>query len=55
MIAQILPNGNSVASGGFISGSGTTGLEFSQFPEIEYYSSKINSGQIGMSVTWTEV
>ena len=55
MIAQVLLTGTSVATGGFISGSGTTGLQFSQFPEIEYYSSKINDGQIGMSVTWTEV
>lgn len=55
MVAQVLQNGNSVASGKFISGAGTTSLEFSQFPEVEYYSSAINNGQIGMSVTWTEV
>lgn len=55
MIAQILPTGTSVASGGFIPGKGTTALEFDTSPEIEYYSSAINNGQIGMSASWTEV
>jgi hypothetical protein len=55
MIAQILPEGSSVASGGFISGRGNTGLEFASGVDIEYYSSAINSGQIGMSATFIEV
>lgn len=55
MIAQVLPATSSVASGGFISGRGTTALEFSSKPTIEYYSSNINNGQIGMSAEWTEV
>lgn len=55
MIAQILPTGTSVATGGFIAGKGTTQLEFENSPEIEYYSAAIGGGQIGMSVTWVEV
>lgn len=55
MIGQIIPLASSVASGGFISGKGTTGLEFLQAPTIEYMSSAINSGQIGMAATWVEV
>lgn len=55
MIAQILPTGTSVASGGFISGKGTTALQFSSPIEIEYYSSNVNNGQIGLSTTFTEV
>jgi hypothetical protein len=55
MIAQILPDTLSVPSGGFIAGKGTTGLEFAQKPTIEYMSSAINTGQIGMAATWVEV
>lgn len=55
MIAQILPEGAVVASGGFVAGVGTTGVEFNQHPTIEYYSSEINKGQSGMSATWIEV
>jgi len=55
MIAQIIPATDSVASGGFIPGKGTTGLEFTQKPTIEYMSSAINTGQIGMAATWVEV
>lgn len=55
MIAQILPDTVSVEPGGFISGRGTTGLQFAQKPEIEYYSSAVNKGQIGMSASWLEV
>jgi len=55
IIAQILPTGTSVTSGGFISGRGTTALEFSSFSSIQYYSSNIDNGQIGLSVNLTEV
>jgi hypothetical protein len=55
MIAQILPTGDGVASGGFISGRGTTGIEFNTRPKIEYYSANINDGQIGLAVDWIEV
>jgi len=55
MIAQIIPIASSVAAGGFIAGKGTTALEFSSLPSIEYYSSEINSGQIGMAANWVEV
>lgn len=55
MIAQIIPDSASVPSGGFIAGKGTTGLQFAQKPQIEYYSSVLNQGQIGMSTTWVEV
>lgn len=55
MIAQVIPEANSVATGGFISGRGTTGLEFSSFPQIEYYSANVNDGQIGLSVSMAEV
>jgi hypothetical protein len=55
MIAQIIPTTASVAAGGFIAGKGTTGLDFAASPTIDYYSSAINNGQIGMSATWVEV
>jgi hypothetical protein len=55
MIAQVLKNGASVATGGFISGRGTNALEFSTAPAINYISSEINSGYIEMSTTFTEV
>lgn len=55
MIAQIIPINSSVASGAFIEGRGTTGIEFENHPEIEYYSANINGGWIGMSAKWIEV
>ncbi len=55
MIAQILPTALTVESGGFVSGRGTTGLVFSQKPQIDYYSSAVNKGQIGMATGWLEV
>lgn len=55
LIAQLLPTGQTPATGNFISGRGTNGLQFASFPEIEYYSANINDGQIGMSVTLAEV
>lgn len=55
MIAQILEGSTYPATGGFISGRGTTGLEFATAPQIEYYSANIGEGRVGMSVTWQEV
>jgi len=55
MIAQVLLTGTSVAAGGFIPGKGTTALQFASPVEIEYYSSAINSGQVGLSTTLVEV
>lgn len=55
MIAQVLPENTAVQQGGFISGRGTTGLEFSTFPQIDLYSSAINDGWVSMSVDWVEV
>lgn len=55
MIAQVLPENSTVATGGFISGRGTSGLEYATFPQIDAYSSAINDGWIGMSVDWVEV
>lgn len=55
MIAQLLPANASASTGGFIAGKGITSLEFDNSPDIEYYSSAIGNGQVGMSVNWTEV
>lgn len=55
MFAQILPENDTVAAGPFLSGRGTTGLEFVQSPQIEYYSANIGEGRIGMSTTLVEV
>jgi hypothetical protein len=55
MIAQMLNTGDSVASGGFVSGRGTTQLEFTDAPKMTYVSSAINGGQFEMSATFTEV
>jgi hypothetical protein len=55
IIAQLLPTGQTPATGKFLSGRGTNGLEFGSAVDIEYYSSAINNGQIGMSTTFVEV
>lgn len=55
MIAQVIPSTAIVATGGFVPGKGITALEFDNSPDIEYYSSAIGNGQVGMSVNWTEV
>lgn len=55
MIAQVLSEFESVEQGGFISGRGTSALEFSSMPNMEYYSAKVNGGQIGISATFMEV
>jgi hypothetical protein len=55
LIAQLLRTGKTPETGGFISGRGTTGLEFATIPEVEYYSAAINNGQVGMSATFAEV
>jgi len=55
MIAQILPSSASPSLGGFISGRGTTAVEFGSTVNIEYYSSAINDGQVGLSTEWIEV
>lgn len=53
-IAQILPT-STPTTGPFIQGRGTSALQFSSPVEIDYYSSNINSGQIGLSTTFVEV
>lgn len=55
MTAQILPEALSVAVGDFVSGRGTTGVEFATAPQMEYYSAKIGNGRIGMSASLVEV
>jgi hypothetical protein len=55
LMAQILKTGQVPETGEFITGRGTTGLEFTSLPDIEYYSAAINNGQIGMSATFAEV
>jgi hypothetical protein len=54
IIAQILPTGVTPATGKFLSGRGTTGLQFATFPQIEYYSANLNNGQVGMSLSFVE-
>lgn len=53
-IAQILPTATPT-TGKFITGRGTSALQFASPVEIEYYSSAINNGQIGLSTTLVEV
>lgn len=55
MIAQILPETQTVPTGDFITGRGTTAVEFAASPQMEYYSSAIGNGRIGMSATLIEV
>lgn len=55
LVGQILPSGTTPATGPFITGRGTTKLEFSSLPDIEYYSANLGSGQIGMSASLVEV
>ena len=54
VIAQILPT-STASTGKFISGRGTTALQFASDINIDYYSSAINNGQIGLSATLIEV
>jgi hypothetical protein len=53
-IAQIIPSATAT-TGAYIPGKGTSALQFASPLEIEYYSSAINSGQIGLSTTFVEV
>lgn len=55
MIAQVIPETDTVPQGNFISGRGTSALEFNTFPSFEYYSAAINSGQVGLSASFVEV
>lgn len=55
MIAQVRGEVETVSQGDFISGRGTTALEFSSLPQIEYYSANINNGQIGLTASFKEV
>jgi hypothetical protein len=55
MIAQVLPEGASVPQGNFITGRGISAMEFTQLPNVEYYSAAINDGQVGMSANFKEV
>jgi len=55
IIAQVLLNGASVATGGFITGRGTTALQFSGAVDIDYYSSAIRDGHIGLAANFVEV
>jgi hypothetical protein len=54
MIAQVLPENDSVAQGNFISGRGTMGLHFSSAPSITYISSKLNSGLVELATNFIE-
>lgn len=55
MIAQILPDGTSPATGDFLGGRGTSALEFAAPVALEYYSANVNNGQVGLSTQWQEV
>jgi hypothetical protein len=55
MIARIIPTGTSLVAGGFVSGRGTSQLEFTGPPTISYISSAINGGYIEMSANFVEV
>lgn len=55
MMAEIFINGTTPPTGTFIPGKGTTSLEFASSPQIEYYSSAIANGQVGMSATLVEI
>jgi hypothetical protein len=52
--AEYVNIGVAEPAGNFVSGRGTTALEFVTSPTIQYYSSAINSGQIGMAATLRE-
>lgn len=55
MTGLILPTGQTPPTGAFVSGKGTTGLEFARIPSMEYYSSAIDGGRVGMSASLVEV
>ena len=52
--AEFTNIGASEPAGNFMSGRGTTALEFVTSPTLQYYSSAINNGQIGMAATLRE-
>lgn len=54
MIAQVREEGKDVPDGNFISGRGTRSLQFASTPDIDYYSSNVNNGQIGLAITLVE-
>lgn len=55
LIVQVLDELATVERGGFISGRGTTALEFTELPQFEYYSAAVNNGQVGLSAALAEV
>jgi hypothetical protein len=55
MMAQVLPEGASVPQGNFKTGRGVSAIDFTQLPNLEYYSAAINNGQVGMSANFKEV
>lgn len=55
IIGQILKSTSYPEPGSFVSGRGTTGIEFSAPVSIQYYSAVINEGQVGLSTNWIEV
>lgn len=55
MIAQVLPETDFVPQGNFISGRGTSALDFRTLPNFEYYSAAVNNGQVGLSASFIEV
>lgn len=54
IIIQILPNGKSPATGGFLSGQGQTGMEFADFPEVSEYSAAMDRVGVSASLIETE-
>lgn len=55
IIVQVLPNGAAPEEGGFISGQGHSGCDFSSRPSTEAYSVALERTQMSMSVNMEEV
>ena len=54
IIAQVLPETDTVPQGDFISGRGTQGLLFSSAPSITYISARINDGYVELAADFVE-
>jgi hypothetical protein len=54
LIAQVRPATETSERGGFISGRGTMGMQFSSAPSISYLSAKINDGLVELATSFIE-
>lgn len=54
LIAQVMPDGSAATTGGFISGQGSSGLEFKEQPSLAQYSAALDLVSVSANLVETE-